>query len=89
MWQEPATPEDTAAVNKSIKEWHEKHFGPTGIEQEVCEDISRRQALGIKKYGVTVANNPLSLREWLEHAYQECLDQAVYLKRAIKELPPE
>lgn len=59
---------------------------PTGIEAIVCEDIASRQAVGIAKYGVTVADNPLSLREWLTHAYQECLDQAVYLRRAITEL---
>lgn len=57
-----------------------------GTEAEVCRDIADRQALGIRKYGTTVAENPLSLREWLTHAYQECLDQAVYLKRAIAEL---
>lgn len=59
---------------------------PSGIEAQVCADIARRQQLGIAKYGVTVAQNPLSLREWLEHAYQECLDQAVYLKRAMEEI---
>lgn len=30
--------------------------------------------------------NPLSLRAWLEHGYEECLDQAIYLKRAINKL---
>jgi len=58
----------------------------SGIEAAVCEDIAKRQKLGIQKYGVTVANNPLALREWLQHAYEECLDQAVYLKRAMAEL---
>jgi hypothetical protein len=61
-------------------------FLPEGIEAEVCLDIGRRQALGKNKYGTTVAENPLSLREWLHHAYEECLDQAVYLKRAIEEI---
>jgi hypothetical protein len=56
---------------------------PTGTEKRVCEDITIRQALGISKYGTTVEDNPLLLQEWLEHAYQECLDQAVYLRRAI------
>jgi hypothetical protein len=59
---------------------------PTGIESEVCELIARRQAKGIAKYGQTVADNPLELREWLQHALEECLDQAVYLKRAIAAL---
>ena len=59
---------------------------PTGIEATVCEDIAKRQQLGIGKYGGTVADNPLDLREWLQHAYEECLDQAVYLKRAMAEI---
>jgi len=59
---------------------------PTGIEAEVCADIARRQALGKNKYGTTVAENPLSLRCWLEHQYEELLDAAVYCKRAIDEI---
>lgn len=58
----------------------------TGIEAEVCADIAARQALGIAKYGVTVKDNPLDLRQWLQHAYEECLDQAVYLRRAMQEM---
>ena len=56
------------------------------IEAMVCEDIKQRQRVGILKYGKTVAENPLSLRQWLQHAYEETLDQAVYLKRAMEEL---
>jgi|TARA_R110002167_G_scaffold9119_3_gene41512 hypothetical protein len=59
---------------------------PTGTEAKVCNDIAARQELGINKYGVTVADNPLELREWLQHAYEETLDKAVYLKRAIDEI---
>lgn len=59
---------------------------PTGIELEVCNDIAARQRKGVKKYGVTVAENPLDLKEWLQHAYEETLDNAIYLKRAIREI---
>lgn len=62
---------------------------PTGIEAVVCLDIALRQAKGIAKYGVTVANNTLTLREWLQHAYEETLDQAVYLRRAIDKIDQE
>ena len=55
-------------------------------ETQVCADIKRRQELGIAKYGTTVAQNPLELRQWLQHAYEEKLDDAVYMKRAIQEL---
>lgn len=56
---------------------------PTGTEAEVCADIAARQAKGIAKYGQTVAENPIALSQWLQHAYEESLDGAVYLKRAI------
>ena len=44
---------------------------PTGIEAIVCQEIAQRQAKGIDKYGTTVANNPLALRDWLQHQYEE------------------
>lgn len=59
---------------------------PDGIEALVCTEIAARQAKGIAKYGTTVAANPLDLRAWLQHALEECLDQAVYLRRAIAEI---
>ena len=55
-------------------------------EQEVIKDILSRQQLGVKKYGTTLAGNPLELREWLVHQYQELLDAALYCKRAIQEM---
>jgi len=55
-------------------------------ETLVIEDIRKRQQVGIAKYGTTLANNPLKLREWLEHQYQELLDAALYCKRAIQEI---
>lgn len=61
-------------------------MGATGTEARVIEDIEKRQELGIVKYGTTVTENPLSFREWLQHAYEEALDLAVYLKRAIEEI---
>ena len=57
-----------------------------GTEADVCADISRRQQMGIKKYNSTVRDNNLSLVQWLQHAYEETLDNAVYLKRAIEEI---
>lgn len=58
----------------------------TGIEAQVCWDIADRQRDGTNKYGTTVDRNPLALKQWLQHAYEEALDQAIYLKRAMKEL---
>ena len=59
---------------------------PTGIEAKICELVASRQRLGVAKYGVTVAANPLSLVEWLRHARDEALDQAIYLERAASEI---
>lgn len=58
-------------------------------EQEVVADIFYRQMKGIEKYGTTVAANPLDLRQWLQHQYEELLDAAIYCKRAIQELDRE
>lgn len=55
-------------------------------ERLVMIDIARRQIQGMEKYGTSVADNPLSLREWLQHQYEELLDAAVYCKRAIQEI---
>jgi hypothetical protein len=59
---------------------------PEGTEKRVCEDIARRQAFGMGKYGVSVESNPLNARQWVAHAYEEALDLAVYLKRLMEEM---
>lgn len=73
-------------MERSFSHEFKMDIEPTGIELKVCKDMAIRQAHGINKYGKTVADNPLSLREWLQHAYEECLDQAVYLRRAMEEI---
>ena len=52
----------------------------------VRDDLLRRSQLGIAKYGVTLDRTDLNLRDWLQHAYEENLDMANYLKRAIMEI---
>lgn len=61
-------------------------FKVTDIEVQVTQDIMDRQKRGLNKYGVSVANNPLSLREWLQHSYEEKLDDVIYMRRAIAEI---
>jgi DNA-directed RNA polymerase beta' subunit len=53
---------------------------------EVIRDLNNRSIKGIKKYGITLERKDLTLKDWLQHAYEECLDQANYLKRSILEL---
>jgi hypothetical protein len=56
------------------------------IEDSVCEDIQRRAALGFQKYGVTLERTDIDHRGWVNHAYEEALDLACYLKRLMMEL---
>ena len=48
-------------------------------------ELQARAAVGMKKYGVSVSDRPLSRLEWLQHAKEEALDLAVYLQRLIED----
>ena len=54
------------------------------IVEEVRADLLRRSKLGIDKYKVTLDRKDLTLEKWLIHAYEEQLDNALYIKKAIK-----
>jgi len=54
------------------------------ITAALVAELHQRAARGVIKYGVSVANNPLTPREWLQHAKEEALDLAVYLERQIR-----
>ncbi len=56
------------------------------VVEAVRQDLLERSQTGLKKYGVTLDREDLNLKEWLQHAYEETLDQANYLKRAILEI---
>jgi len=51
------------------------------IEDEVCEEIKKRAERGLNKYGTTMERSDLTRANWLQHALEEALDLAVYLKR--------
>lgn len=53
------------------------------IYKEVISDLISREKMGRAKYGTTVDNANLSEREWMQHAYEEALDFAIYLKRLM------
>ena len=57
-----------------------------GIVTKVVDDLNQRSERGICKYGVTLERTDIDLRGWLQHTYEETLDKALYLKRAIEEL---
>lgn len=53
---------------------------------ETIKDLSSRAELGLKKYGTTMDREDLTSSDWSEHAYQEALDFALYLKRLKKDM---
>lgn len=55
------------------------------IVEAVRADLAERSARGIAKYGTTLDRTDLSHADWLQHAYEEALDMALYLRRAIQE----
>lgn len=53
------------------------------IYKEVITDLISREKMGRAKYGTTVDKANLSEKEWMQHAYEEALDFAIYLKRMM------
>jgi hypothetical protein len=56
------------------------------ILQEVIDDLFDREVKGLETYGTTVDRDDYELKNWLQEAYEECLDKCVYLKAAIKKI---
>ena len=52
--------------------------------QAVIDDLDKREALGRKKYRTDVDRTDFTHEQWLQHAYEEALDMALYLKRAME-----
>ena len=53
------------------------------IQSQVIADIEARRELGIKRYGSAL--QPFNGRDALRDAYEESLDQTMYLKQALVE----
>jgi DNA-directed RNA polymerase beta' subunit len=56
------------------------------ILQEVIDDLFEREVKGLETYGTTVDRDDYELKNWLQEAYEECLDKCIYLKAAIKKI---
>lgn len=59
------------------------------IVLSVMEDLNKRSLIGHKKYGTTLDREDLSLLDWLQHRYEEILDDANYTKKIIDILKNE
>ena len=59
------------------------------IEEQVCEKIQKRAIIGLTKYGVTLADDTLSVQELLIHAQEEAMDLAIYIETILEKLASE
>ena len=50
---------------------------------KLCAELKARREMGLNKYGVSIDDNQLELKQWLQHAKEEALDLAEYLQRMI------
>lgn len=56
----------------------------TNLLQAVIDDLVAREERGKAKYNTTMDRTDLTHQEWLQHAYEEALDMALYLKKAMQ-----
>lgn len=64
----------------------EYQYKESKIVSQVLSDIKKREKKGFLEYGTTVDRTDYDLKMWLQEAYEECLDMAVYLKSAIEKI---
>lgn len=58
---------------------------PKQVYAQVMVDLRGREKMGIEKYGVSVDKAELDTLQWMQHAYEESLDHAIYMKKLILE----
>lgn len=46
-----------------------------------CIELLERSNVGVEKYGTTLEENDLSVKDWIQHAKEEVMDMANYLER--------
>ena len=71
----------------SLQEWYNENFiqKPNDtITTSVMEDLKSRADRGLQKYNTTLGEN--NHQNMLQHAYEEALDLAQYLKKEITTL---
>jgi hypothetical protein len=56
---------------------------PSTTLQQVIADMRVREERGLMKYGTTVDRTDLTQAQWMQHAYEEALDLAIYLKKVM------
>lgn len=56
------------------------------IIKRVVDKFVGRSNVGLKKYGVSLMEDPTDLDGWLNHLQEELMDAVNYLERAREEL---
>jgi len=56
------------------------------MNEPVIAKLRSRAAIGIVKYGVTVADSPASTTDWIAHLQEELMDALVYLERLKQDI---
>jgi len=59
----------------------EIEFRDPVVERVVNKFVSRSD-VGYKKYGITLANDPSNMFDWLNHLQEELMDAVLYLQKA-------
>ncbi len=70
-------------IDTKIKQ-HDDYFVKDEVTKNVMLDMAERSRKGYKKYGTTLHEN--NHQNMLQHAYEEALDMAQYLKKEITTL---
>jgi hypothetical protein len=56
------------------------------VVYRIAHLLRSRSETGIRKYGTTLDRTDLEVKQWIDHAIEECLDQALYLMKIKDEL---
>ena len=56
------------------------------IVESVIDQFKDRSNVGIKKYGVTLDRDDLTMLEWLIHLQQELMDATLYIEKLKSKL---
>jgi hypothetical protein len=51
------------------------------VVYRIASLLRSRSETGIRKYGTTLDRTDLEVKQWIDHAIEESLDQALYLQR--------
>jgi hypothetical protein len=61
------------------------------IVAAVIQKFQQRSEVGIKKYGVTLDREDLSILDWITHTQEELMDAILYLEKlkAVHSIPKQ